>query len=126
MIFRSADRAGGDVERREALLAAAEGAFGHGPDHIEENSVTVGGVVFDFDPMPDPTVPPFVLRPACDRCGCDDVNQFPLEEWDVKGVRVRAQALLTCRLCRFSLLATRDAPPIDLTLPPFADGETGE
>jgi hypothetical protein len=123
MNFRSADRAGGEIERREVIVEAAERTFGCPPDTVCGNEVEVRTLVFLYDPESDVNLP-FVLRPVCDRCGCTDAQEFPLEEWTVERARVRAQARTTCRRCRFTLLATRDAPPIDLTLPSlFASGD---
>jgi hypothetical protein len=115
MIFRTADRNRAEGGDREALLAACERTFGRHPDAVDGDEIELDGLTYVYDPSPATgDQPAFVLRPECDRCGCRDLDQFPLETWTIDGAEVRAQARATCRPCRFTLLIAGQAPPLDL------------
>jgi hypothetical protein len=107
VIFRSADRRRPSPlrERRDAVLAAAERTFGRLPDAADDRLAAYHKVVFVYD---EAYQPPFVLRPTCDRCGRHDLDQFPLERRSILGVDVHAQAMTTCRDCRFLQVTAAD------------------
>ena len=120
MIFRSNERMTSGQEeqraRRDEVLAAADRTFGGHPEAIHGNHVIVAGTTYVYEPSGSPA---FVLLPECDRCGAAELDQFPLEEWNIDGVQVRGQARLTCRDCRFLELASAPADPkVQTTLAP--------
>lgn len=87
----------------EVAVAAALRAFGADPKVQPDGSVRIGEHSFIYDASAEPH---FIVVPECDRCGTDDIAQFPLETWELQGVAVRGQARTSCRDCRFIELAT--------------------
>lgn len=123
MIFRTSDRRAAarseDNVARDVLLAAADARFGRQPEALGDDHIVIDGTVYIYDPVGDPT---FVVQPECDRCGASSIDQFPLEEWNVSGVRVRGQARTTCRDCRFALAIAPDEPRVRTAATPTAGG----
>jgi hypothetical protein len=98
---RRSEAASPPTRAGEAAVIAARRAFGPSADiasGAEADHVLVDGLEFAYAPG-DET--PFTLVPECDRCGSNDHGLFPLEEWVIDGVHVRAQGRATCRDCRF-------------------------
>lgn len=108
MVFRVGERRtnvrGAGARIPEVAIADALRTFGTDVDPQADGTFRVGDHTFAYDAAADPH---FVLVPECDTCGTHDLEQFPLERWDLHGVAVRGQARASCRDCRFIAVANR-------------------
>ncbi len=93
----------GESSAADAAVKAAIRYFGGTVEATSTGAIVVNGIEYVHDPSSDPS---FIVRPECDRCGSTDVDQFPLETWEIDGVPVLGQAKTTCRECRFLLIPT--------------------
>jgi len=106
MVFRATDRRqsvrGSGASVSPAVVAEALSRFGGDVEPQPDGSIVAGGHRFVYDATAEPH---FVLVPECDTCGTHELDQFPLEAWELDGVPVRAQARASCRDCRFIAIA---------------------
>jgi hypothetical protein len=107
MVFRTTDHRMAKYPaaiNQEAVLAEAHRSFDAPVEPRSDGTVVIGELWYLYDAS---TEPHFVLVPECDTCGTHDLEQFPLEIWNLDGVAVRGQARASCRDCRFVALANR-------------------
>lgn len=106
MVFRVGQRAqavrGTGARVSEEAIADALRTFAAEVDPRPDGTLRIGDHTFVYDRS---TEPRFVLVPECDTCGTHDLEQFPLETWELEGIAVRGQARASCRDCRFIALA---------------------